>query len=338
MMKRKLFLYIMIGTLFLTGCGGQVMDKEPAPLVVYSPHPRSFVQPLVDEFERQTGIAVMVVQGSTGDLLQRLANEEPCRADVLWGGAISTVAEKRELFVPYTSPQEDMLQPQFRNQEGFMTRFTNVPSVLLVNTNLVGDMEIRGYGDLLNPQLRGKIAFADPAGSSSAYEHLLNILYVMGREDKRQGWQYVEALCQNIDGKLLTNSAAVYEGVAQGRFVVGCTFEEAAMQEVAGGAPVKIVYMLDGVLSEPDGVYIVKHTNNLAAAQAFVEFVISRETQNYIARHLHRRSVRQDVPAIDDRGIILNAPQLDSVSLTYESREEVVAKFQRYYELSEGGN
>ena len=337
-MKIRGLIYFFICALLFAGCSGQRAEDEQTALVIYSSHPQSFVQPLVDEFERQTGIAVQVVHGSTGELLARLAKEEPSKADILWGGAISTVAEKSELFVPYTSTQEEMLQPCFRNNEGFMTRFTNVPSVLLVNTNLLGDMEIHGYADLLSPRLQGKIAFADPAGSSSAYEHLLNMLAVMGQADREQGWQYVQSFCQNLDGKLLDSSAAVYEGVTKGQFVVGCTFEEAAMQEAAKGGPVKIVYMTDGVMSEPDGVYIVRQTKNLTAAQTFVEFAVSREAQKYIASHLHRRSVRLDVPPLDERGFMFAVSQQDWGARHTESREELLQRFRRCYALSEGGN
>ena len=31
-----------------------------------------------------------------------------------------------------------------------MTRFTDIPSVLMVNTNLLGGMKIQGYEDLLD--------------------------------------------------------------------------------------------------------------------------------------------------------------------------------------------
>ena len=37
-----------------------------------------------------------------------------------------------------------------------MTRFTDIPSVLMVNTNLLGGMKIQGYEDLLDERLKGK--------------------------------------------------------------------------------------------------------------------------------------------------------------------------------------
>ena len=77
-----------------------------------------------------------------------------------------------DLFAAYESINETMMRPEFQNREGYMTRFTDVPSVLLVNTDLAGEGKIEGYEDLLNPRLHGKIAMADPALSSSSYEQM----------------------------------------------------------------------------------------------------------------------------------------------------------------------
>ena len=176
-----------------------------------------------------------------------------------------------------------------------MTRFTDIPSVIMVNTNLLGDIKVEGYKDLLNLSLKGKIAFADPSKSSSSYEHLINMLYAMGSGDPDKGWDYVENLSRNLDGKLLSGSSAVYMGVADGEYAVGLTFEEGGAKYVADGAPVKLVYMKEGVISKPDGIYIIKNAKNMENAKKFIDFITSKDAQSIITTQLHRRSVRDDV-------------------------------------------
>ncbi len=287
----------------LTGCGG---NKEAAQkdaggedtLVVYCPHPLTFIQPLVDEFEKESGVKVDVVAAGTGELLKRVESEKQNPlGDVFWGGSISTMKPKANLFEPYQSVNEDHMQPAFKNTEGFITRFTDIPSVIMVNTNLIGDVKVEGYEDLLNPALKGKIAYADPSKSSSSYEHLINMLYAMGNGDPEQGWDYVTKLSKNLDGKLLSGSSAVYKGVADGEYTVGLTFEEGGAKYVADGAPVKLVYMKEGVISNPDAIYIIKNAKHMENAKKFVDFVTSKEAQTLITQKLHRRSVRDDVPA-----------------------------------------
>jgi iron(III) transport system substrate-binding protein len=273
---------------------------EPASksLVVYCPHPVEFINPIIAEFESKTGIQAEVITAGTGELLKRVESEQANPlGDVFWGGSLSTITPKKDLFENYKSANEDAVFDDCKNTEGMMTRFTVIPSVIMVNTKLIGDIEVKGYEDLLNPALKGKIAFADPSKSSSSFEHVVNMLYAMGNGTPDKGWDYVKKLCKNLDGKLLSGSSAVYKGVADGEYTVGLTFEEGAAKYVKDGAPVKVVYMEEGTISKPDTVQIIKGAKNMDNAKKFIDFVTSKETQTLIANQLCRRSVRKDVPA-----------------------------------------
>lgn len=304
-MKKVLSLVFMVvfACVALAGCGGakdaaksQSEAQSTDKLVIYCPHPLAFINPLVSEFEKQSGVKVEVVAAGTGELLKRVESEtaNPL-GDIFWGGSLNTMKPKANLFENYTSKNEAYIQDAFKNSEGSLTRFTDIPSVIMVNTNLIGDTKIEGYEDLLNPALKGKIAVCDPSKSSSSYEHLINMLYAMGNGDPQKGWGYVESLCKNLDGKLLSGSSAVYKGVADGEYTVGLTFEEGGAKYVADGAPVKLVYMKEGVISKPDGVYIIKNAKNMENAKKFIDFITSKEAQTIIVQQLHRRSVRDDV-------------------------------------------
>ena len=299
----SLMLILIFPCLILAGCSGnkKAATEKPAAektdkLVIYCPHPLTFINPLVTEFEKQSGVKVEVVAAGSGELLKRVESEKgnPL-GDIFWGGSLGTMKPRANLFENYTSANEDKIQAAFKNVEGPLTRFTDIPSVIMVNTKLIGDIKVEGYEDLLNPKLKGKIAFSDPAKSSSSYEHLINMLYAMGKGDPEKGWEYVKALCANLDGKLLSGSSAVYKGVADGEYAVGCTFEEGGAKYVADGAPVKLIYMKEGVISKPDGVYIINKAKNMENAKKFIDFITSKEAQTIIVEQLHRRSVRTDV-------------------------------------------
>jgi iron(III) transport system substrate-binding protein len=298
-------------------------------LVIYCPHPLEFINPLVSEFESQTGIKVEVIAAGTGELLKRVESEQANPlGDIFWGGSLSTMKPQMNLFENYQSVNEEFVQETMKNVEGSLTRFTDIPSVIMVNTDLIGDIEVNGYEDLLNPELKGKIAHCDPSKSSSSYEHLINMLYAMGKGDPDAGWDYVGKLCENLDGKLLSGSSAVYKGVADGEYVVGLTFEEGGAKYVADGAPVKLVYMEEGVISKPDGVYIIKNAKNMANAKAFIDFITGKDAQTIIVEQLNRRSVRTDVPAPsyllpkEEMNIIF-----DDEDLVVEKKEEWLEKF-----------
>lgn len=44
-----------------------------------------------------------------------------------------------------------------KNTDGKITRFSVIPSVIMINKNLIGDIKIRGYEDLLKPELKRRL-------------------------------------------------------------------------------------------------------------------------------------------------------------------------------------
>ena len=297
---KKLLIGLLTLTMMFTvgGCAKPTSNVEAkgGDLVIYCPHPLEFIDPLVAEFESETGISVEVIAAGTGELMKRVESEKDNPlGDILWGGTITTVEPIKDYFEPYTSVNEEYILDAYKNVEGNMTRFTAVPSVIMINTNLIGDIEVKGYEDLLNPELKGKIAIADPAKSSSSFEHLVNMLYAMGDGDPEKGWDYVEKLMENANYTLLSGSSAVYKGVADGEYPIGLTFEEGSAKYVNSGAPVKTVYMEEGTIVKPDGIYIIKNCKNMDNAKAFVDFATSKDAQKMITEELNRRSVRSDI-------------------------------------------
>ena len=275
-------------------------SKESNQLIIYSPLTESMIDSMISKFEEETGIDVECLAMGTGDALKRIQTEvDSPQADVLWSGTIGTVKQNSEYFAEYVTANEDAFYDDYKNVEGNLTRFDTVPSVIMVNTDLIGDIEINGYEDILNPALKGKIAFADPAASSSSFEHLVNMLYAMGGGNPEDGWDYVTKFCEQLDGKLLSGSSAVYKGVADGEYVVGLTFEQGSAQYVAAGSPVKTVYMEEGVIFRGDGVYIIKNCPNEANAQKFIDWLTSQEVQEFMNNTQFRRTIRSDVPAGD---------------------------------------
>ena len=294
----------------MVACGGKdsgettttpEAPKASKELVVYSPHPLEFIDPLVQEFESETGITVEVIAAGAGELLKRIESEvDNPQGDVMWGGSLGTMQGVADLFEPYTSANEDALFDEFKNVEGTITRFSNIPSVLMVNTNLIGDIEVNGYEDLLNPELKGKIAHADPAKSSSSFEHLVNTLYAMGEGDPEKGWDYIDKFAEALDGKLLSGSSAVYKGVADGEYTVGLTFEE-------GGA---------------------KYAQNLENAKLFIDFITGEKAQTMVATSLNRRSVRKDVAAAEGLMAYEDINLIkDDADLVAENKEAWIEKF-----------
>jgi len=322
----KKIVSVFCSLIFVCAMFGSAHAQAPAgKLVVYCPHPLVFIDPIVKKFEAQTGVKVEVIAAGTGELLKRIESEasNPL-ADVIWGGTVSTLDPAKKFFEVFRSPEEAAFYPDLKVADGKITGFSQVPSVIMVNTKLIGNIKVEGYEDLLNPALKGKIAFADPSKSSSSFEHLINMLYAMGKGDPDKGWTYVTAFIKNLNGKLLSGSSAVYKGVGDGEYTVGPTFEEGAVNYVVSKAPVKIVYMKEGVISKHDGAAIIKGAKNEENAKKFINFISSKDVQTMVSHQLNRRSVRADVAPSDALQAIA------SIKLIKDN-EEVVNKNKRVW-------
>ena len=303
-MKRIfIILAAAVFTVSFAGCAKKADGNKGSAgneVIIYSPLPQAMITSMLSKFEADTGIKTECLAMGTGDALKRIETEAASpQADILWAGTIGLVKDKARFFADYTCANEDAFYPQYKNVEGNLTRFNTIPEIIMINKKLIGDIKIKGYADLLNPALKGRIAFADPQAASTSFEHIVNMLYAMGGEHPDNGWDFVRQFAKQLDGKLLGGSSAVYKGVADGEYAVGLTFEQAALQYVAAGAPVEVVYMEEGVIFRGDGVYIIKNCPNEKNAQVFVDWLTSKEVQTFMNGTQFRRAIRNDIPPSD---------------------------------------
>ena len=298
-------------------------------LVIYSPNSEGLMNATIPLFEEKYGVNVEVIQAGTGELVKRIQSEmnDPY-ADVLFGGSWSLAYDNKSLWEPYVSANNDNVMDAYKNTCGFIAGNVLDGSVLIVNTDLIGDIEINGYKDLLNPELKGKIATADPANSSSAFAQLTNMLLAMGGYEDAAAWKYVEDLFTNVDGKICESSSAVYKGVADGEYVVGLSYEDPCAQLVRDGAPVKIVYPKEGTVYLPASATIIKGAKNMDNAKLFIDFILSDEVQNIWGSTLTNRPVIKDAKTSDFMKPISDIKVIEEdIPYVSENKQKIVDRY-----------
>lgn len=264
-------------------------------LTLYYSNSTEWADPIIQEFEDQTGIKVSLVQDGTSSLFARIKAEagNP-QGDVVWGGVIDTYRANQDLLQPYTSSEAASLKPEAVDPNGYYTGFDMGPMVMVYNTDLIPEDEApTKWADLLDEKYKGKIANADPTASSSAFACIMSIILAYGTDDGK-GYEFVEKLVENLDGKVISSSSGVYKGVADGEYLIGLTYEEAALRYMESGASIAIVYPEEGTSSSPSGCAIVKDCKNPKSAQMFIDYLSGKEVQSQLGG-LNRRSVRTDV-------------------------------------------
>lgn len=307
-MKMKTFTVMMcllIGFI-ITGCSSDSSDndkdKDSNTLTIYTARSESLNNAVIQNFEEDTGIKAEIVVAGTGELVKRVESEvNNPMGDILWAADETMLSSKQDLFEKYISPEDEYMIPDFKNKSGYFSPAFADPTVFIVNTNTIGDIKIEGFEDLLNPELKGKISFGDPTASSSAFQSLAAMLYAMGDGDPMsdKAWEFVEKFVANLDGKISGSSGQVHKGVADGEYPVGLTWEDPVVQYINNGAPVDIVFPVEGAIFPGESVQIIKDAKHIENAKKFVDYVLSEKIQNLVGTELTVRPLREGVELAD---------------------------------------
>lgn len=298
-MKRA-FCIALLFALLLSGCGdaGDVSAFAPDEadrLVIYTSHKEEVYGPIIKEFQQRTGIWVEVVTGGSNELLERIAMEAEAPAcDLMFGGGVESLAAYEDCFEPCEPQDSERLRDVGLSEDKLWTPFSSLPLVLVYNTRLVSEDEVRGWSDLLDPKWKGRIAFTDPTVSGSSYTAALTLFSCIEGDD----WEILARLVANLDGGALSDSGDVVESVRSGSRYIGVTLEETALKWRS--PEVGIVYPEEGTSAVPDGCALIKGAEHPENARAFLDFVLSRDVQELLVSDLSRRSVRTDVHAPED--------------------------------------
>lgn len=327
-----------ISALALTGCSAD--SDSPADgdstvggtLVLYTPNEEGMLDELIPEFEDETGISVDIVTAGTGELYQRIKSEASNpQGDVLFGGGLAQALANKDLWEDYTSGNDGSMLEAGKNATGFATPYQADGSNLLVNTEKAKGLgvTIESYADLLQPELKGKIAFGDPTQSSSAFAQLTNMLKAVGGDyESAESWDYVNDLVSQLDGISIGSSTQVAQNTADGEYAVALTYEPLSLNYVNAGKPVEIVYPSEGAAFLPASAQVIKEAKNQEQARAFLDFITSEKAQTIIAEETAGRPLRDGV---DKPGVpaLADIPTVEEDSeYVAAHRDELIAKYQ----------
>ncbi len=328
-MKKVFFLILSLAVL-LTACGGSGVQTDYAPgeenrLVIYTSHKEQVYRPLVREFEERTGIWAEVVTGGTNELLERIGREKTApRADIMFGGGVESLESCRGLFESVRCAALEEVSDSFREPGDAWVPFSALPVVLIYNTKLVDPASLTGWEDLLRPPFRGRIAFADPTKSGSSFTALVTANQACGEA-------FMEEFAGSLEHQLLDSSGEVLTAVADGSCLVGITLEETALQRIAAGDNIAMVYPAEGTSCVPDGTAVVLGARHRENAVRFLEFTLSREVQQLLDSGFYRRGVLEEIPST--LRPLAQIPLVDyDVQRAASHREETLEQWNRYME------
>ena len=121
-----------------SGCGA---DRSAREVTAYVSADRPFSEPIMQEYQRRTGVRVNVVYDteetkSTGLANRLLAEKERPQADVFWSNepVRTLVLKSRGVLAAYQSPAAQDIADTFKDRDGYWTGFSARLRVIVYNT------------------------------------------------------------------------------------------------------------------------------------------------------------------------------------------------------------
>lgn len=282
------FLCVLPILVSLAACTGQL--KRENTVVIYVSADRPFSEPVLQTFEKKTGITVRAVYDteetkSTGLANRLLAEKNNPQADVFWSGeSVRTlILHKNNLLAAYRSPSAEAIPAAFKDPQGYWTGFSARCRVILYNTNLVKrDEAPNSIYDLTNPKWKGKVTISDPRFGTMSF-HAAALFTLLGDE---KAAKFFQELKKN-DLKVSPSNSGVRRMVENGEVAIGLTDTDDANTSVVSGKPVALVYpdrQGMGTPFMPNMVSLLAGGPNPENGKKLIDFLVSPEVEEMLAK------------------------------------------------------
>ena len=267
----------------LAGCAAK--EKE---VVVYTAIDEVFSDPIIADFEKETGIKVQVVYDTeanktTGLVNRIIAEKDHPVCDVFWNNEfVQTISlEKQGLLEPYVSPCAEDIPDYYKSEDAMWTAIGGRARVLLVNNDRLAEADFpTSVEDFANGKYKGEdLAIAYPMFGTT--KTMAAALYAQWGDER--GREYFEKIASEgvhvVDGNSVTKDMA-----ASGQVAIGFTDSDDAREAIEDGANVTMVFPDQGendmgTLLTPSTVAMIRGAKNSENAKVFIDYILKESTE-----------------------------------------------------------
>jgi iron(III) transport system substrate-binding protein len=274
---------IAVAAIGLTGC-----SPKQQTVVVYVSEDQVFSEPILRDFERETGIRVKPVfdteeAKSTGVMNRLLGEKNNPQADVYWANEPirAEVLKQENVAAAYPSPSAEGIPAQFKDPQGYWTGFSARARVLLVNQSVTNKPQsITAYGD---PTFKDKAVIANPLFGTTTTE--IAALFILWGDEKAK--TFLTDMKSN-GVKIATSNGESADFVASDASAFGLVDSDDAANRIKQGKPVEMIYPDQGenevgCFIVPNAVVLIKGGPHPEAARKLIDYLLSAETERKLA-------------------------------------------------------
>jgi iron(III) transport system substrate-binding protein len=284
-MRSSIGILVILGLLaILTSC----RETSSRTVVVYVSEDQVFSEPILKDFERETGITVKSVfdteeAKSTGVMNRLIAEKDNPQADVYWANEPVRAAalKQRGVSTPYVSPSAEGIADQFKDPDHHWTGFSARARVLLVNAR--STIKPAGLMAYIESSAKGRAAIANPLfGTTTA--HVAALFTMWGDERTRTFMNEMK----NNGVKMTTSNGESADFVAAGQVDFALVDSDDAANRKKEGKPVEMIYPDQepgglGVLILPNAVALIKGARHSENGKRLIDYLLSKPSERKLA-------------------------------------------------------
>ena len=323
----KKILFTLLPIFILTAC-----HQKSNEVVVYTSVDQIFSEPVLQDFEKQTGIKVKAVfdteeTKSTGVLNRLIAEKNNPQADVFWSGdpVRSIVLKNKGATTVYHSSVATDIPAVFKDTEGHWTGFSARARVLIYNKKLLEPEQVpHSIFDLIKPIYKHKVAIANPLFGTTTF-HIAALFTVLGDQKAKE---FLSGLKEN-QIIIATSNGDVKDRVSKGQLACGLTDTDDAFEAIKENPDVGMIFLDQsgkqplGTLIMPNTLCLIKNSPNNENGKKLIDFLLQKNTEAKLAElcaqmPLHKSvSTPNGIPSLDD--IVPMHINYDQTALKLES-------------------
>ena len=278
-------------------------EAEPTLLTVYSGRNENLVGPLLEQFGKDTGIAIQVKFGGTAEIAATILEEGAnSPADVFYAqdaGALGALqAENRLAALP--DAILNAVEPRFRSPQGQWVGTSGRARVVVYNTESVTPEDLPpSILDFIDPKWKGRIGWAPTNGSFQAFVTAMRV--TLG-DDRTRAW--LEGIKAN-EPKVYPKNTPTVQAAVDGEIAVGFVnhYYLFRIRAEQGNVPAENYFPPNGdlgALINVAGAGVIAGTKNQAAAEQFIAYLLSQQAQEYFATETYEYPLAHGVAAHSD--------------------------------------
>lgn len=274
-------LYILL----VAGVSCSDRDPKRPSVVVFTAHDHIYSEPILKEFERQTGIEVRAVYDAeaaktTGLVNRLLARRDSPECDVLWNNEIVQTESlaQQGIIAAYESPSAVRIPTRFRDSQAHWTGFAGRVRVLVYNAQKFPQPPSASLELFTDSKFRGQGAIALPYYGTT-FTHIC-VLREQWGEEKLRDWL---KRAKDNETAFAPGNGAVAALVASGERSFGLTDTDDARKEIVAGKPIAVLVVDSPAVLIPNTVALIKNAPNAVEAKRLIDYLLSPEVEKQLA-------------------------------------------------------